>query len=184
MTTHATDTRMTVAAAAEQDTGLTGRVIGTWTVAGAVLMGGFAVAALTLTERISAHGLMLTATGLFLVGAVGGCVAGALLGFGGRPAGVTTVEAARRLGVAAAWTTPFLAVGFVVAGWIATTCMALYVARPLLLAGMALGWAAGLVILAVAALEGWAAARNAVGRAVRGAREIAHPSARNRALPA
>lgn len=150
--------------ALEQDTGLTARVIGTWTVAGGVFMGGYVVAILTLAERLNANALLLTATGLFIVGALMGGLGGGLVGYFGRPGGVTLRQVVNRLGIAAAWTVPALAVGFLAAAWIAMTTMALYAGRPAPMAGVVIGWAVGLVFLLAAAVEGWTALHHAARR--------------------
>jgi hypothetical protein len=150
--------------AMERDTGLTARVIGTWTVAGAVFMGGFLVAALTLAERLNANALLVTTAGLFIVGALFGCVGGAVIGVFGRPAGVSLRDCSRKLGIAALYTLPALAVGFLAAGWISMTTMALYLGRPLPLAGVGIGWLVGFTMLAWAAVEGWTALHHAARR--------------------
>jgi hypothetical protein len=149
---------------AERDTGLTARVIGTWTVAGAVFMGGFLVAAMTLAERMNGNALLVTATGLFLVGALFGCLGGTVIGFLGRPANVTAREAVRSLGTAALWTVPGLAVGYMAAAWTAMATMAIYMNRPLPLVGVVVGAVVGALILTWAAVEGWTALHHAARR--------------------
>jgi hypothetical protein len=154
----------------ERDHGLAVRVTVAWTVTSAVLMGGVLVAAMTLAGRLNGNALLLTAGGLYLVGAAVGFAAGALLAFIGRPAGQTGAETARRLGLAAFVAVPVLAVGFVVAGWIAMTAVALYVGKPLALAGVVAGWAFGAVFVTGAVVEGGTAAHEASGRLARSVR--------------
>jgi hypothetical protein len=44
-----------------RDTGLMGRVIVSWTVAGGLLVGGFLVAGMTLAGKLSGNALLMTA---------------------------------------------------------------------------------------------------------------------------
>jgi hypothetical protein len=165
-TLNLTDTRM----ATERDTGMTARVAVLWAVAGGILAGGFLVAAMTLAERLNGNALLLTAGGLYILGAVLGFANGAVLGFFGRPDDVKPGEAVRKLGFAALYAVPALALGFLVAGWIAMTVMAMYAGHTAALAAMAAGWLIGAVLVAWAVLEGWAAMHNlvvAVGRRIR-----------------
>jgi hypothetical protein len=172
MTWMKTDTAANRNPADERDDGLPVRVTVAWTVTSAVLMGGVLVAAMTLAGRLNGNALLLTAGGLYLVGAAVGFAAGALLAFSGRPAGQTGAEAARRLGLAAFVAVPVLAVGFVVAGWIAMTAVALYVGKPLAMAGVVAGWAFGAVFATGAVVEGGIAAHEAAGRLARAVRGL------------
>jgi hypothetical protein len=147
-----------------RDTGLTGRVLVTWTVAGGLLVGGFLVAGMTLAGRLSGNALLMTAGALYVVGALLGFAHGAVLGFLGRPADVTTRDALGKIGMAALYAVPAATVGFLVAGWIAMTMIALYLGRALPLIGAAVGWAIGLALLAAAAVYGVRALRNAYAR--------------------
>jgi hypothetical protein len=148
----------------ERDDGLPVRVTVAWTVTGAVLMGGVFVAVMTLAERLNGNALLVTAGGLYILGALAGFAAGALLGFFGRPAGVTARDAAHRLGFAALLAVPALAVGFVAAGWIAMTVVALYTGKAVALAAVAVGWLAGAVFVLGAVVEGWTALHEVVAR--------------------
>jgi hypothetical protein len=147
-----------------RDTGLVGRVTVTWTVGGGVVVGGFLVAAMTLAGQLSGAALLMTAGGLYVIGAVLGYMHGAALGFFGRPADVTAREALGRLGMATIYALPALAVGFLAAGWIAMTTVALYLDKPLPLAGVVVGWIVGIVLLITAAVNGVTALRNAYAR--------------------
>jgi hypothetical protein len=53
----------------ERDLGLPGGVTVAFTMAGGVLLGGILVALMTLSGQLSGHGLFMTSTGLFVVGA-------------------------------------------------------------------------------------------------------------------
>jgi hypothetical protein len=150
--------------AVPRDTGLTGRVIVTWSVAGGLLTGGFLVAAMTLTGRLSGNALLMTAAVLYVAGAILGFGHGAVLGYLGRPADVTARQALGRIGMAALYAIPAVIIGFLAAGWIAMTSMALYLGRTLPLAGVAVGWTVGAVMVVAAALSGATALRNAYAR--------------------
>jgi hypothetical protein len=151
-------------AVVERDTGLLGRVIVTWTVAGGLLVGGFLVAGMTLAGRLSGNALLMTAAVLYVMGAILGFSHGAVLGFLGRPADMTMKQALGRVGMAALYAIPAVAVGFLAAGWIAMTTLALYLDRPLPLVGVGLGWLAGALIVVWAAVNGQRALRNAYAR--------------------
>ena len=58
--------------------GRTGRVALSWAMAGGIGLGGVLVSLMTLTGRMSANALMLTTTGLFIIGAVLGPVVASL----------------------------------------------------------------------------------------------------------
>lgn len=143
--------------------GLPGRVVVSFTVAGGVLAGGFLVAAMTLAGKLSGNALLLTSGALYLMGAVLGFGHGAALGFFGRGE-VSRREVVGKLGMAALYTIPLLAIGFIVAGWIAMTSVALYVGKVPALIGAGAGWLVGLVILLSAVAYGWTALRNAYVR--------------------
>jgi hypothetical protein len=151
-------------AAVGRDIGLAGQVAVSWSVAGGLAVGGFLVAGMTMAGKLSGSGLMLAAASLYLLGGLLGFAHGAALGFFGRPADVTAREALGKLGMAALYALPALIVGFLAAGWIAMTSVALYVGRPLPLVGVAIGWMVGLVVLIVAAVSGWEALGNAYAR--------------------
>lgn len=148
----------------ERDTGLTGRVIVTWTVGGGLAVGGFLVAAMTLAGQLSGAALLMTAGGLYVIGALLGWLHGAALGFFGRPADMTAREALSRLAMGTVYALPAMTVGFLAAGWIAMTTVALYLGKTLPMVGVAAGWLVGLAILVVAAVNGVLALRNAYAR--------------------
>ena len=144
--------------------GLTGRVAVSWAVAGGVLLGGFLVALLTLTGRMTANGLLISSTLLFTLGGAAGFLHGAALGYLGRGPETTRRQALAALALAALYTIPMMAAGWVATGWIAMTVGALYKHTALAFVGTAIGWAAGLAILTVAAMLGIQALRAAYAR--------------------
>jgi hypothetical protein len=144
--------------------GLSGRVAVSWATAGGVLVGGFVVAAMTLGGRISGAGLFMTATGLFVVGAVLGFLHGAVLGFFGREPEVSARAVVGRLALAALYAIPALALGWAIAGWMAMTVVAFYTGKTLALVGAATAWVLGAGAVVLAARHGVRALRNAYGR--------------------
>lgn len=144
--------------------GLHGRLAVLSGMAGGILVGGVLVAAMTLSGRLSGHAIFATATALFIVGAFLGLIHGAVLGFFGRPAGVTPKEAALDLGRASLYAIPGLAVGWLAAIWVAMTLISFYTGRVGALIGAAVGWVAAGTILAVAAVHAIRALRNAYAR--------------------
>lgn len=138
-----------------REIGLCGRVAVSWAMAGGIGLGGLAVGIGTLMGKMSAHALLLTSTGLFIIGALLGFVHGAVLGFFGRSEGVTKREAVQRLALAAVYALPGLAVAWLVSNWIAMTVVARYAASVLPMVGAGAGWVAGAAILLWAATQGW-----------------------------
>lgn len=141
--------------------GLPGRVALAWATAGGILVGGFLVAVMTLTGSLSGHALLLTSTGLFVVGAVLGFAHGAVLGWLGRPDGMSRRAVLGRLGLAAAYAVPALLLAWLLAGWIAMTSIALYAGKTAPIVGCGVAWLAGLGLVALAGENGWEALRNA-----------------------
>lgn len=144
--------------------GVAGRVAVSWGAAGGILVGGFLVAAMTLSGQLSGHGLLLTATGLFVTGALLGFVHGGVLGWLGRPVKVSRRDALAGLALAGAYAIPTLLLSWLVAGWIAMTAVAVYAGKALALAGVSVAWLVGLVLVAVAARQGWRALVGAYGK--------------------
>ncbi|NIP83154.1 MAG: hypothetical protein GWM90_29555, partial [Gemmatimonadetes bacterium] len=93
-----------------------GKLAVSWGAAGGILVGGFLVAAMTLTGQLSGHALLLTCTGLFVVGAVLGFIHGAILGWMGRPKEASRRSALGSLAMGAAYAIPALLVAWLVAG--------------------------------------------------------------------
>jgi hypothetical protein len=151
-------------AAWPRDIGLHGWTAVTWAMAGGLLLGGVLVAAMTLAGKLSGHGLFITATGLFVVGAAIGLVHGTVLGWFGRPGGVAPRAVRRDLLLAALYTIPALAVAWLATIWIALTMVSIYLGEVGPLVGTVAGWAIGAVVVGSAALTGFRALRNAYAR--------------------
>ncbi len=160
-TTHPTEAREK---ALSRTIGLHGRVAVLSAMAGGVATGGVLVAGLTLTGHLSGHALFLSATALFIVGALLGLVHGALLGYFGRPTGVSPRTALRQLVLAGLYAVPGLAVAWLVAIWVAMTLIAYYTGKIGAMVGVGLGWVAAAAILATAAVTALRAFRNALAR--------------------
>ncbi len=144
--------------------GLHGRVAVFSAMAGGVASGGVLVAALTLTGRLSGHALFLSATALFVVGALLGLIHGAVLGYFGRPVETAPSTALRQLILAGLYAVPGLAVAWLVSIWVAMTLIAYYTGKIGALVGVGLGWVAAAAILATAAIQILRAFRNALAR--------------------
>ncbi len=144
--------------------GLHGRVAVFSAMAGGVAAGGVLVAAMTLTGRLSGHALFMSATALFIVGALLGLIHGAVLGYFGRPADTSPATALRQLILAGLYAVPGLAVAWLVSIWVAMTLIAYYTGRIGALLGVALGWIAAAAILGTAAVMVVRAFSNALAR--------------------
>lgn len=141
-----------------------GRTAVAGAVGGGIALGGFAVAGMTLAGRLSGSGLFLSASALFVIGALLGFVHGGVLGLLGREEGSPVREAIRDLGRGALYAIPALAVSWLVAGWIAMTTVALFMGEALVMALVAAAWVAGVVALVVTGLRGLRTLRNAYAR--------------------
>jgi hypothetical protein len=135
-----------------------------WSAAGGIALGGLLVAIMTLSGRLSGFGLFMTASGLFVAGAVIGLVHAVALGYFGRPAGTTPAEAAGDLLRGAVYALVALPFAWIAAMWIALSMPAVYMGRVPALVGVGLGWAAGVAVVATAAVAGWRMLRNAYAR--------------------
>lgn len=144
--------------------GLQGRVAVTWATAGGVILGGFLVAAMTLTGQLSGSGLFFTSSGLFVIGVVLGLLHGTVLGFLGRAESTTSRQALGALGRSALYAIPAVAVGWLATVWIGMTVVALYLDRALPLIGVAVSWAVGATVVAAAVVYGVRALQNAYAR--------------------
>lgn len=144
--------------------GLHGRTAVLSAMGGGVATGGVLVAGLTLTGHLSGHALFMSATALFVVGAVLGLLHGAVLGYFGRPADTAPRTAVRQLVLAGLYAVPGLAVAWLVAVWVAMTLIAYYTGKIGALVGVGLGWVAAAAILATAAVTVLRAFRNALAR--------------------
>jgi hypothetical protein len=137
--------------------GSVGKLAVSWAVGGGVLLGGVVVAGMTLAGQLSGFGLLLTATGLFVLGGVLGFVHGGLLGWMGREETMTRRAALGSLGMGAVYAVPALLLSWLVAGWIAMTTVALYSGKVAGLVGCGIAWLVGAALLVVAAEQGWSA---------------------------
>ena len=164
MNAPATQNTMNPGGTVPRTIGLHGRVAVFSAMAGGVAVGGVLVAAMTLAGRLSGNAIFATATALFVVGALIGVVHGAVLGFFGRPAGVSPRQAGHDLGRAALYIVPGLAISWLATIWVAMTLVAFYTGRIGPLVGAAVGWLAAGTILAAAAVQGVRALRNAYAR--------------------
>lgn len=138
-----------------------GKLAVSWGAAGGILVGGFLVAAMTLTGQLSGHALLLTCTGLFVVGAALGFIHGAILGWMGRPKEASRRSALGSLAMGAAYAIPALLVAWLVAGWIGMTSIALYAGKAAPIIGCGISWLVGFGLVALAAENGWGALRTA-----------------------
>ncbi|MDT8341863.1 MAG: hypothetical protein RQ751_10155 [Longimicrobiales bacterium] len=144
--------------------GLPGRVTVSFTMAGGLLLGGVMVAIQTLSGNLSGHGLFMTATGLFVVGALLGLVHGLVLGFLGRPADQPARDAARALGRAVLYSVPAAAVAWLLTVWIALTFVAAITAGMGAAVLVAAAWVGTAAVLSWAAISGVRALRRAYRR--------------------
>ena len=144
--------------------GLHGRVAVLSAMAGGVSVGGILVGAMTLSGRLSGNAIFATATALFIVGAFLGLMHGAVLGYLGRPAGVTPRRARGDLGRAALYAIPGLSVAWLASIWVAMTIVAFYTTRTGPIVGAAVGWVGAGIILAVAGVQALRALKNAYAR--------------------
>ncbi|HSM06467.1 MAG TPA: hypothetical protein VK858_17730 [Longimicrobiales bacterium] len=144
--------------------GLPGRVTVATTMTGGLLIGGVLVAAMTLTGQLSGHGLFMTSSGLFVVGALLGLVHGAVLGFLGREPDRPTHEATRAIALGGLYAVLGAAAAWLLTVWVAMTMLALYMDRigPMLLAGAA--WIGAAAVVAWTATVDVRALRNAYAR--------------------
>lgn len=147
-----------------RDIGPHGRVVVSWTMAGGILLGGFLVAVMTLSGQLSAFGLFMTASALFVLGALLGFVHSLALGLLGRPEGMTLRQARRDLTLATLYAVPGLVLAWLTTIWVAMTVVALYLGRIGPLLGAATGWLIGAALLSTAGVYGWRALRRAYAR--------------------
>jgi hypothetical protein len=96
-----------------------------WSLATGMLLGGAAVVAMIVTDRMSGHLLLLGSALLFALGALIGLVHGVILGVAGRPEGTTPRQALGAM-VHGLFYYPFgLLLSWAVAGWVAAMPLAL-----------------------------------------------------------
>jgi hypothetical protein len=141
--------------------GLPGAVMLSWMVAGGVLAGGFLVAYATFGQRVSGHGLIYTAGGLYLIGSLIGGLLGGALGMFGRPMETAAKKALHDQMLALLYALPALFLAFVLTGWIAMTVVAINAGSAIPLVGVAVAYVVGLTVVGVAIRFGWVGAQGA-----------------------
>ncbi|UCC26259.1 MAG: hypothetical protein JSU98_03975 [Gemmatimonadales bacterium] len=148
----------------ERNVGLPGRVTVSFTMAGGLLLGGIMVALMTLSGQLSGHGLFMTSTGLFIVGAVIGAVHGSVLGFLGRDPSVTRRDAWAAVGRALMYSVIGAAVAWLITIWVSLTVVAALMERAGPTVLVALAWVGAAAVLSWAAISGLRALQNAYAR--------------------
>ncbi|MEJ2503450.1 MAG: hypothetical protein P8177_09100, partial [Gemmatimonadota bacterium] len=118
--------------------GTTGKLVVGGTVSTGLLLGGFAVALMTLVGRMNGGALLPTSIGLFLTGAVLGLVVSVGFGLVGREAGWSAGQAARDAAKGALYAVPACLIGAVVAGWMGMAVIGLYLGNVLPIIGSAI----------------------------------------------
>ncbi len=146
------------------DLGLAGRTALTSAVAGGIVVGGFAIAALAVAGRMRSSDLLGIGTILYVVGAALGLVHGAAAGWLGREPGVAGERARKQIANAVFYLPLPLAAGWAVSGWIATTAGTVLFGDPVLLVGTGFGLAAGVFAVGLAGRYALKAMRNAFAR--------------------
>jgi hypothetical protein len=146
---------------APRSIGLHGWGMIAWSAAGGIGLGGILVAVMTMNGQISGMGLFATASGLFLIGAVLGLAHALVLGYLGRPEGVSAQQAVRDLGRGALYAVVALPFAWIVTMWIALSMPVMYLGRIGAQVGVGLGWVAGAAVVAAAGVAGWRMLRNA-----------------------
>jgi len=144
--------------------GLPGQTVIALTVSGGMLLGGFTVALMTLLGRLSGGGLLLSSTGLFLLGSFLGGLHGVALGYLGREPGSDGRRALLSEARSLLYAMPALAVAWPFTSWIAMSAVSRYTGKLDLQILSGLSWLAGLAVLTWAATVAWKAARNAYTR--------------------
>ena len=129
--------------------GQAGRVVLALALSGGLLLGGVAIAAVTLMGRMSAYGLLESSTGLYILGVALGLAHAIPLGLLGRDEGRSLGEALRQERRALLYTVALVGFGWPVAGWIALTIGARHLAEPSVVALAVAGWLIALVSFVV-----------------------------------
>jgi hypothetical protein len=125
-----------------------------WSLATGMLLGGAAVVAMIVTDRMSGHLLLLGSAVLFALGALIGLVHGVILGVAGRPEGTTPRQALGAM-VHGLFYYPFgLLLSWAVAGWVAAMPLALNGHHIVGAAISALAWVAMVATLYFAGSTG------------------------------
>jgi hypothetical protein len=165
MRTHTAITR--TAEATTQGMGLTGQLVVGGTVSTALLLGGYAVGFLGLVGGTSGHAILVTSFGLFLIGALAGLVLSTAVGVLGRELDVSLDVAAARAVRGALYAIPALALGGLLAGWIAMAVVAAYLGKLAPLAAAVVAALVGAVVVLATARLAWEGLVNATRRVLR-----------------
>lgn len=144
--------------------GRPGRVALSSAMAGGIALGGVAAAFLALLGEITPHGLIWTATELFLTGGALGFLCGAALGCAGRRRGRSSADTLRSLAKGALYAIPGLSVAWLTTTWICMTALARYNDAIPVYVVAAAGWICGGIVVAWATIEGVVALRSAFVR--------------------
>jgi hypothetical protein len=147
-----------------RDMGLTGQLVVGGTVSTGLLLGGYAVAILTLAGRMNGNALLLTSLGLFLIGAVVGLTLSAVAGVIGREEGVSLEDAGLQVAKGLLYAMPATMIGAMLAGWIALPVVALYLGRTGPMVGSAIAATIAAVVMITTARLTWECAVNVTRR--------------------
>jgi hypothetical protein len=140
------------------------RLVVSWACAGGIAAGGILVGGAALRSPAMAQPLLSLAPVLFLLGATGGVILGALLAWGGRPSGVDLQTARSAIACGVALSIPALAAAWVATAWISLTSAVLTLHGAATVAVAAVGWVVGLWVCMWATWEGGLALRAALQR--------------------
>jgi hypothetical protein len=152
--------------ALSRDMGLTGQLVVGGTVSTGLLLGGYAVAILTLAGRMNGNAVLLTSLGLFLVGALAGLALSVAAGLAGRDDGVSLAEAGHQVAKGVLYAIPATMIGAMLAGWIGMAVVGVYVGKVAPLVGSAVAAVIAAVVMLATARLTWESAMN-VARRVR-----------------
>jgi hypothetical protein len=114
-----------------RELGITGKLVVGGTVSTGLLLGGFAVAAMTLAGRMNGGALLPTSIGLFLVGAAAGLLISLVVGLVGRADGLSWRDAGYDAAKGVLYAIPTCMVGAVLAGWMGMVVIGLYLGSVL-----------------------------------------------------
>lgn len=134
--------------------GSAGHTAVSWSMATGVLVGGAAVAVLTLRGMLSTFGLFEVSSALFLVGSGFGFIHGSVLGYLGREEQRMPGEALGDLFRGFLYTIPGLGAAWIVSAWMSQTAVAWASPSALPKAAVAIAWVAGTLICLWAARWG------------------------------
>jgi hypothetical protein len=131
---------------------------------GGLFFGGFLVALPTLLDRTLVPTVPAITQILFVFGSALGLVHGSLLGYLGRPNGMTRAQAVASLIAGLLWAVPCIAISFWITLWISISRWSLESGTPILIAGVGFAWLVAIAISAWCTREIWHATGTAVGR--------------------